>query len=107
MALPANGSKIEWLPPASGKKGEQSSTCWVWWRSAGEWADSVYEWVVEVTGQRGAVLTVWELRAGEGVKGREWEGMEEGMLRRVLGVLVKRGKAQVFGEGEGGGVKFF
>jgi len=41
------------------------------------------------------------------VKGREWEGMEEGMLRRVLGVLVKRGKAQVFGEGEGGGVKFF
>ncbi|TKA32329.1 hypothetical protein B0A54_14480 [Friedmanniomyces endolithicus] len=111
MALPANGSKIEWLPPpasSSGRKGgEQSSTCWVWWRSAGEWADRVYEWVVEETGQRGAVLTVWELRAGEGVKGREWEGMEEGMLRRVLGVLVKRGKAQVFGEGEGSGVKFF
>jgi len=35
--------------------------------------------------------------------------MEEAMVRKVLGVLVKRGKAQVFqaGQGDGEGVKFF
>ena len=58
-------------------------------------------------GQKGAVLTVYELREGDAVMGREWGGMEEGMLRKVLGVLVKRGKAQVFGQQEGEGVKFF
>lgn len=64
----------------------------------------MYGWVEE-TGQKGAVLTVYELREGE----RSWKGMEEGMLRKVLQVLVKRGKAQLFsGVGDGGdGVKFF
>jgi ESCRT-II complex subunit VPS25 len=33
--------------------------------------------------------------------------MEEGMLRKVLGVLVKKGRAQIFGQEEGAGVKFF
>jgi ESCRT-II complex subunit VPS25 len=29
------------------------------------------------------------------------------MLRKVLGVLVKKGRAQIFGQEEGAGVKFF
>jgi ESCRT-II complex subunit VPS25 len=29
------------------------------------------------------------------------------MLKKVLGVLVKKGRAQIFGQGEGEGVKFF
>lgn len=66
----------------------------------------IYGWV-DGTGQKGSVLTIYELREGEGVGGREWVGMEEEMLKKVLGVLVKKGKAQVFGEGEGEGVKFF
>jgi ESCRT-II complex subunit VPS25 len=33
--------------------------------------------------------------------------MEEEMLKKVLGVLVKKGRAQIFGQGEGEGVKFF
>jgi ESCRT-II complex subunit VPS25 len=33
--------------------------------------------------------------------------MEEEMLRKVLGVLVKKGRAQVFGVEEEAGVKFF
>jgi hypothetical protein len=33
--------------------------------------------------------------------------MEEGMLKKALGVLVKRGSAQIFGSGEELGVKFF
>jgi ESCRT-II complex subunit VPS25 len=101
MAQPSNGGRIEYLLAAA--KGQQSDSCYVWWRSAGEWADLMYAWVEE-TGQKGGVLTVYELREGEG---REWKEMDEGMLRKVLAVLVKRGRAQVFGEKEGEGVKFF
>jgi ESCRT-II complex subunit VPS25 len=41
------------------------------------------------------------------VGAKEWVGMEEEMLRKVLGVLVKKGRAQVFGLDEEAGVKFF
>jgi ESCRT-II complex subunit VPS25 len=47
------------------------------------------------------------LREGEAVGSKEWVGMEEEMLRKVLGVLVKKGRAQVFGVEESAGVKFF
>lgn len=63
-----------------------------------------------VGGQNGAerdgayFLGVGEWRGGEG---EEWVGMEEEVLARSLGVLVKKGKAQVFGEEGERGVKFF
>jgi ESCRT-II complex subunit VPS25 len=104
MSAPANGSRIEYIPPTT--KGEQSNACYVWWRPPGEWADLLYAWVEE-TGQKGSVLTIYELRESEAVEKKEWRDMDEGMLRKVLGVLVKRGKAQVFGQAEGEGVKFF
>ena len=104
MADPANGTRVEWTPPAI--RGVPSDAVYVWWRSAGEWAERVYGWVEE-TGQKGAVLTVYELREGEGVRDREWREMDEGMLRKVLGALVKRGKAQMFGSEGADGVKFF
>ncbi len=66
----------------------------------------IYGWVDE-TGQKGSVLTVYELREGEAVGAKEWVGMEEEMLRKVLGVLVKKGRAQIFGLDESAGVKFF
>lgn len=88
------GKTIEWVS-------SDKSACLVWWRSGEEWADALLQWVEE-TGQRGAVLTVYELRE----KG-EWMGMEEGMLRKVLGFLTKRGKAASFAVGDGEGVKFF
>lgn len=104
MSLPANGSRVEWIAGSGGK-----TSVWVYWRTLAEWADLIYGWVDE-TGQKGAVLTVYELREGEAVLangGREWVGIEEDFLRRVLSVLVKRGRAQVFGQDEGAGVKFF
>ncbi|KAK4560594.1 hypothetical protein LTR86_005791 [Recurvomyces mirabilis] len=104
LSKPESGPRVEWLAPSS--KGETSSTCLVYWKSLSEWADLIYGWVDE-TGQKGAVLTIYELREGEGVGGREWVGMDEVFLRKVLGVLVKRGKAQVFGLEESAGVKFF
>lgn len=104
LSLPANGSKVEWI--AGSGKGERSNAVWVYWRSLGEWADGIYGWVDE-TGQKGSVLTVYELREGEGVVGKEWQGMDEEFLRKVLAVLVKKGKCQIFGQEETAGVKFF
>ena len=71
-----------------------------------EWADQVYGWVDE-TGQKGTVLTVYELREGDAVRECSWRDMDEALLRKTLNVLVKRGKAQVFGLEESSGVKFF
>ena len=66
----------------------------------------VYNWV-EGTGQKGSVLTVYELSQGDGVKGSDLYELDAEVVNKCLNVLVKRGKAQVFGEGEGKGVKFF
>jgi ESCRT-II complex subunit VPS25 len=104
MALAANGARVEWI--SAGAKGERSASCWVFWRTLAEWADMIYGWVDE-TGQKGSVLTVYELREGEAVGSKEGVGREEEMLRKVLGVLVKKGRAQVFGVEESAGVKFF
>ncbi|TKX19577.1 hypothetical protein C1H76_8426 [Elsinoe australis] len=107
--------RAEWVLPGSGSRkkveasaipNEQKNQVIVWWRRPEEWADAIYGWV-DGTGQRGSVLTVYELRESEEVKGQEWVGMDEELFRRCLEVLVKRGKAQVFGEVEGAGVKFF
>ena len=104
MSKPENGPRIEWIPATT--RGEQASSCYVYWKTVGEWADAIYGWVDE-TGQKGAVLTVYELREGDAVSGKEWRDMDEGLLRKVLNALVKRGKAQIFGQEENAGVKFF
>ena len=52
-------------------------------------------------------MTVWEMVEGEGGRGEVFEGLDGEVMTRALEVLVKRGRAQVFGEDEGRGVKFF
>lgn len=39
--------------------------------------------------------------------GQEFHGMDPELLQKVLNVLVKRGKASVFGNDDQQGVKFF
>ena len=104
MSQPANGPTAEWIPATT--RGETSTTCYVYWKTPAEWADLIYAFV-EDTGQKGAVLTIYELREGEASLGKEWKDIDEALLRKVLNVLVKRGKAQVFGQEESAGVKFF
>lgn len=127
------GRRAEWIPDAGGgSAGAMGSTAqgrsvaWIWWKRPEEWADLLVEWV-EGTGQRGSVLTVYELIQGEGTMSQgmfcavvrgcsgayanleivEFHGMDTDVMLRSLNVLVKRGKAQIFG-GEGQeGVKFF
>lgn len=99
--------RAEWVP--SGKKAtsnESKSSVWIYWKRPEEWADSIHGWV-DGTGQKGSVLTVYELRESDAVQSQDWIGMDEDMFRRCLDVLVKRGKAQVFGTDEEAGVKFF
>lgn len=79
---------------------------YVFWHSAEEWASVVLAWV-EGTGQRNTVLTFYELLEGDVTEKCEWRGMPEEVLGRVLGVLVRRGRAGLMGEGEGRGVKMW
>ncbi|KAI1380294.1 ESCRT-II complex, vps25 subunit [Hypoxylon crocopeplum] len=79
---------------------------WVYWRTPEEWAGLVEAWVDE-TAQKGTVLTLYELTEGEAAKGTEFHGLDPELLQKALQVLVKRGKAQIFGQEDQQGVKFF
>ncbi|KAI0113284.1 ESCRT-II complex, vps25 subunit [Daldinia grandis] len=99
-------------PVAAGKDGGSGNggagagdVYWVYWRTPEEWAGLVEAWVDE-TAQKGAVLTLYELTDGEGTRGTEFYGLDSDLLQKALQVLVKRGKAQIFGQDQQG-VKFF
>ena len=98
---------------------------WGYWKRPEEWADVIVGWV-EDTGQKNTVLTLYELMNGEMTVGQgmvfsrlrrgletcadrmlDFHGMDAELFHRSLAVLVKRGKAQVFGSEDQQGVKFF
>ena len=59
------GRRAEWIETsAAGGSHAPKSMAWIWWRRPEEWADIIADWV-ESTGQRGSVLTVYELVDGE------------------------------------------
>lgn len=113
MGTKEGGGRVEWVgkPPSKSSGGFGAGDigggrCWIFWRRPEEWADLVLRWVEEM-GQRGVVLTMWELGEGDGTRGWDFHGMDEVLLQRSVQVLVKRGRAQVFGESGSEGVKFF
>jgi ESCRT-II complex subunit VPS25 len=67
------GQRAEWIDSSAASQGPKS-VAWVWWRRPEEWADILVDWV-EGTGQRGAVLTVYELIQGEATEsqGETWQ----------------------------------
>ncbi|KAK4219997.1 ESCRT-II complex subunit [Rhypophila decipiens] len=79
---------------------------WIFWRTPEEWASMIEKWVDE-TGQKGSVLTLYELTYGEATRGTEFHGLDPELLQKALATLVKRGKAQIFGQEDSKGVKFF
>ncbi|TKW56804.1 Vacuolar protein-sorting-associated protein 25 [Colletotrichum tanaceti] len=79
---------------------------WVYWRTPDEWASVVEGWIDE-TAQKGVVLTLYELTEGESTRGTEFHGLDPDLLAKALQILVKRGKAQIFGQEDSQGVKFF
>ncbi|KAI5464663.1 ESCRT-II complex subunit-domain-containing protein [Mariannaea sp. PMI_226] len=86
--------------------GNSGDVVFIHWRKPEEWA-ALVESYVEETGQKGSVLTVYELVEGDGTKRTEIHGMDNDVLLKALNILVKRGKAQIFGEDDSLGVKFF
>ena len=105
MSTKEGGSRCEWLKK-DGNTEAAVKEAWIWWHYPSDWADTILAWI-ETSGQKGVVFTVWELREGESTLGQNFHSMDPELLQRVLGILVKRGKAQIFGgEGEQG-VKFF
>ncbi|KUL91394.1 hypothetical protein ZTR_01735 [Talaromyces verruculosus] len=104
MAMPqedgGGGRRAEWVP-ASAVGGGDKTIAWIWWRRPEEWAK------VEETAQKNTVLTVYELIHGEATTSQEFHGMDSDVMLKSLNVLVKSGKAQVFGNDDEKGVKFF
>ncbi|KAI5922849.1 ESCRT-II complex, vps25 subunit [Camillea tinctor] len=84
----------------------QGDVVWVYWKTPEEWAGLVEAWVEE-TAQKNTVLTLYELTEGEDTRGTEFYGLDPDILQKALQVLVKRGKAQIFGQEDQQGVKFF
>ncbi|KAI0459113.1 ESCRT-II complex subunit-domain-containing protein [Xylaria acuta] len=89
-----------------GGGGGGGDVVWVYWRTPEEWAALVETWVDD-TAQKGTVLTLYELSQGEDTIGTEFHGLDPELLQKALQVLVKRNKAQIFGQEDQLGVKFF
>ncbi|CZS89894.1 related to VPS25 Vacuolar protein sorting (putative) [Rhynchosporium agropyri] len=99
--------RAEWISEAGKGKGVgEGSVFWVWWRDVEEWAGLIAEWVDE-TAQKNTVLTLYELTESEATMSQDFHHMDPDLLQKALGILVKRGKAQVFGQEDQQGVKFF
>ena len=105
--------------------GTSGDVVFLYWRKPEEWAELVENYVEE-SGQKGSVLTVYEIVEGDGTKGNgmfnnereavsvytllivtDIHGMDTDVLLKALNVLVKRNKAQIFGQDDSLGVKFF
>ncbi|KAK3333848.1 ESCRT-II complex subunit [Cercophora scortea] len=85
---------------------DSGDVAWIYWRTPEEWAALIEAWVDE-TGQKGSVLTLYELTQGDATRGAEFHGLDPELLQKALGTLVKRQKAQIFGHEDSQGVKFF
>ena len=99
MASNEGEERAEWIGP-------DKAMAWIWWRKPEEWASLLEHWV-EDTGQKGTVLTLYELIEGEATQKQEFHGLDMEVLQKSLNILVKKGKAQVFGGEDQQGVKFF
>ncbi|CAI6098011.1 unnamed protein product [Clonostachys chloroleuca] len=96
--------RIEYASGGGG--GSEGEVVFVYWRKPEEWARKIEKYVEE-TGQKGSVLTVYELGEGEGTRGTEIHGIDNEVLLKALNVLVRKGRAQIFGQDDSQGVKFF
>lgn len=113
MTTPEGGNRAEWITSsptnkkqAKGEEGGEYAKCWIYWRRPEEWASVIEEWV-DRTGQKGSVLTLYEITESDATVKEEFHGMDNDLLGKSLAVCVKRGKAQIFGTEGSEGVKFF
>ncbi|KAB2577374.1 Vacuolar protein-sorting-associated protein 25 [Lasiodiplodia hormozganensis] len=102
------GHRAEWVDGDKKKGGGdgEAAQAWIYWRRPEEWASLIEGWV-DATGQKNTVLTLYELTESDATASQEFHGMDAELLQKSLQVLVKRGRAQVFGSEDSLGVKFF
>lgn len=111
MASAEGGNRAEFFS-STGKKStrppddSEGGRVWVYWRRPEEWAAALEEWV-ERTGQKGTVLTLYEIAEGDASRNEDFYEMDLELLQKSLAVCVKRGKAQIFGAEGSEGIKFF
>ncbi|KAK5995176.1 Vacuolar protein-sorting-associated protein 25 [Cladobotryum mycophilum] len=74
---------------SSGGSGSEGDVVFLYWKTLEEWA-ALIESYVEETGQKG-----------------KFHGIDTEILLKALNLLVKKGKAQIFGSEDSLGVKFF
>lgn len=103
--------------------------CVVWWRRLDEWASSLYEKAVS-KGLNGSIVTVYEVQHGDmfadtggflsqapsfrqcslkiNIFVPDFHGIDDTVLRRILSVLERQGKATVFqgNDSSDSGIKF-
>ena len=80
----------------------------IFWKTPKEVATEVYQWAVQ-TGTVGGICTIYELHAGEEIRGTALEQIDEELLRRALAILQEQGKCTIF-QGETSsedGIKFY
>ncbi|KAK4172188.1 ESCRT-II complex subunit [Triangularia setosa] len=97
--------RAEWYG-SDKNEGGGGDVVWIYWRTPEEWAGVVEGWVEE-TGNKGQVMTVYELTEGETTRGSEFWGLDQELLIKAIQVLAKKGRAQTMGGEENLGVKFF
>ena len=86
----------------------KQTRCRILWRKPEQLATDIYEWAA-ANGYINSVCTVYELHSGEDVNGMSFQGADEELLRRALGILQDQGKCTLF-KGETSsedGIKFF
>lgn len=79
------------------------------WKSMNEWADMIYKWAVD-SGQILRILTLFDIHSGAGTKHMSFNGLDAGLILKILDVLEEQGKCQVFKDGnvvDEYGVKFY
>ena len=82
---------------------KNKTSCIVLWRTMNQWADILYNWVME-NGAVNTVFTILELCQGADYENEQFYGLEDWFLVEIIQVLQSRGKAELIGEE---GVKFF
>ena len=80
----------------------------IFWRNPTQLASDIYQWA-SLNAFIGTVCTLYEIHSGEDSEGMSFEGADEELIRRALGVLEDRGQCKIFkGEtSEEDGIKFF
>ncbi|KAG6889792.1 hypothetical protein C0992_004210 [Termitomyces sp. T32_za158] len=81
---------------------KQMKSVLLYWRSPGEWAETLHNWATE-TAQLNTILTFYDIT--DPPIDSELSGIPIPLLRKAIGILSKTGRAQILGVADGEGVR--